>query len=986
MEGNLIKNQADVFLIPSNRVPVSFGAVHKSTETMDDYTLTPSASLSLFKETRVGNDAVSSLTTIQIELPPTATGASAFASLGRNPRSRRRVLTNLHPTFKDEEDYTKNTLASSSGIHFSEIKKYPRSIQWRILRERTVLELRSADLSKIDGETRDATIVLQLIFPSPFKQGCMAVTDAEHSDFLNVFVVTKELDLLTFTISRDFFCYAAASEGDIGNWCKVFRPASFHVSQPHRLIAEKPSQVVVSLCDGGLLNLTRVSGTDGSSWRESAHGQGKWAAMLGGFVLWQGSNTIKYDGASLDAETAAGLAVSPDGKYVYAVCLNHTFKIWNCDRDRSVFAADLAGQERDVQETPKLELDPGALNRIQVFKPDNGLEGDEYYVMTYSPRDLGQFKIWAIRDPDEGSRGVRDLFPEHTLLAPDPDPSPESKAIWTVVDFRVAPGGGEGMKIWVLLKSSWQHRLYCLPCSLENLTDVWKDNWSMTAYETLSHCHPPDFSDAEPAVVTDLWLDFLFYPGRYPTTVIATALSMYCSARKIFAKGDPKASFRARLAANVTSQVPSHRSHDDEMDLKKHSEDINQEWIIFWQDIRDLTNSRWKVLSLAYDEVGDIPWILFADGFSVVRDCTRLEKLAHNTTADLEETKAGLESLSSEMDSRDQEEGRPQGLASLACLVQAAAVFRQAFGCPLRQTYNAVLTAELWQDSLYSVPVRMASLHEGFNFDDNIGDPEAADLEFGLESRQGFFGLFTSDFLDIVNEFPQVMIAEASGLLCTKLGLKVLLEGALELINLHERILIDLLVLIVFINAESEREQYPLPALDSAKIYLVLLEELREYQLMQWLGRNVRPQKNNDPNDLGGRILAARDKGREKGANFFQTPSNTVLEDLFVAVVKPQSCTYRSQRAALTHSIQDILKWVTGGNEPAITLDIVLVHIQCNLLANDNLELASDFLQYQPSTVWATYIKGRFYLKQGEPEKAAVYFKKAAFKICKPSR
>ena len=956
---------------------------------MDDHTLTPLTSLALFKEIGVGNHVVSTLTTIQIEVSQTATGTSTLTSLGRNSRSRRRVLTSLQTSaFKDEDDFSKNTLASQSGIYFGDSKKYPRSIQWRILRDRTVLELRSADLYKRDGEKREASIVLQLIFPGPLRRGCVALTDAEHLDFINVFVVTKELDLLTFTLARDFFCYAAASEGDVGNWCKAFRPASFSISQPHRLIADKPSQVVVSLCDGRLLNLSRVPGADGSLWRESAHGQGKWAAMLGGLVRWQGNNTVKYDGASLDADTATSLALSPDGKHVYAVCLNHTFKIWSFEKDRSVFFADLAGQERDIQETPKLELDPSALNRIQIFQAEDGLDGDEYYVMTYSPKDLGQFKIWAIRDPDEGARGVRDLFPEYTLRAPDPDPSPESKDIWTVVDFRVTGREGEGMKLWVLLKSNSQDRLYSLPFSLENLTRIWKGSWSMTAIETLDRIRPSDYFDTEPRVVTELWLDLIFLPDRYPATVIATALSMYCSARKILPKADPKLSFRDRLAAIVTSQVPLHTSDDGGMDLKRHSEDINQEWLMLWQDIRDLNKTTYKVQSLAYDEKGDIPWILSTDGFAVVRDCSRLEKLAHNyPTADPEdeeEVKPSLESLSRELDGPYEEPNGPEQLADLAPVLQAAAIFRKPLGCPLRRTFIAVLTAELWQDSLYSVPARMASFHERLNLDEELIEGDGVNLDDLLYTRLGgYWGLYTTDFLAIINELPQVMVAEVSGLVCTKLGLKVLLIGAFEMINLHERILIDLLVLVVFIHVESEREQYPLPEFDGPKIYLLLLEELRKYQLMQWLGRNIRIQKSHLPDDVGGRILAARDRGREKATNSFQMLSNTVLEDLFVVDVKPQSCTHQSQRAALTHSILDILKWITGGNEPAITLDIVLVHIQCNLLANDNLDLASDFLQYQPSTAWSTYIKGRLYLTKREYGQAANYFKKAAFKICK---
>jgi nuclear pore complex protein Nup160 len=949
-----------------------------------DTTVTPSASLFLSKETRVGNEAVPGLSTIQIEVPQTVTGPSTFTSLGRNSRSRRRVLTNLPTAFKDEEDYSQNTLASSSSIYFGAGKKYPRSIQWRILRDSKVLELRSADLSKRDGETREATVVLQLIFPSPIKKGCVALTDAEHSDFLNVFVLTKELDLLTLTLARDFFCYAAASEGDIANWCNVFRPVSFLVSPPHRLLAEKPLQVVVSLCDGRLLNLTREPGTDGSVWRESAHGQGKWAAMLGGLVRWQGNSIVKFEGSSLDVETATGLALSPDARYVYSVCLNHTFKIWSFDKEKSVFATDLAGHERDIHEIPKLLLDPSAQNRIQIFKAKDDSDGDQYYVTTYSPQDLGQFKFWAVRDPDEGACGVRDLFPEHTLRAPDPDPSPESKAIWTVVDFRVTSGGeGDEMDIWVLIRSNWQYRLYNLRCRLGSLTAMWRDNWSMTASETLNQSYVPVFSEDQPKDVTELWLDYMFYPGRYPVTVLETALSMYSLARRINIKTDPKVSFRERLSKIVTSQIQLHKTDDGDKDFKRYREDINQEWTAYWQDVRDLTTSRWNIRSLAFDEVGDIPWITFADGCSAIRDCSRLEVIAHNDAATLAKSTQLVESSSMEVDGGDPE---PRRLEELAAVVEAAAAFRRAFGSPLRHAYDVILNAELWEDSLYSVPARMVSFYDRFNFEQEIGDVEISNLEAGLELIGGYSGLETDLFLAIINELPQFMIADVSGLLSTKFGLKALVGGALEMISLHERLLVDLLILVVFVHAEADREEDLFTNLDAAKIYSVLLEELRKYQLMQWLGRNVRAQKNTlPPVDLSVRILTAREKGREKGSILLQTLSNTVLEDLFVVDVKPQSYIHQSQQAALTQSIQDILKWVTGGNESAITLDIVLVHIQCNLLANNNLELANDFLLYQPCTAWATYIKGRLCLIKGEYDEAALYFKKAAFKLCNAS-
>lgn len=201
------------------------------------------------------------------------------------------------------------------------------------------------------------------------------------------------------------------------------------------------------------------------------------------------------------------------------------------------------------------------------------------------------------------------------------------------------------------------------------------------------------------------------------------------------------------------------------------------------------------------------------------------------------------------------------------------------------------------------------------------------------------------------------------------------------MIYLHEQVLLDLLVLVVFVEMDVDREETPIENLDTPKIYTSLLELLKQHQVMQWLAQNIRqePSKNAEKPNTSKSSL-----GREP-ASSDQNRVSTVLENLFAVDPKPQSYTTQSQSAALTHTFQDILQWVVGGNEPSITLDRVLVHIQCNLLVNGNIDLASDFFRYQPSTAWATYVKGRLYLARGEFTEAAIYFKKAAFKLCKPN-
>ncbi|MCJ1425027.1 hypothetical protein MMC29_002915 [Sticta canariensis] len=935
-----------------------------------DIEIVPETSLCLFKEIRVGNEAGAG-NVIQIEVPST----SVTASFSRNPRPRRRVQI-TRPTIKDEEDFGRRLLASSSSIYFGAAHTYPRSIVWRILEGAKVLELRSADLSKSDRETKEATCILQLFFPNAIRYGGVALTDGEDHASLSLFVLTQGAELYTFTIRRDFFCYVKASEEGINKWCKIFKPSSFSINTPYRLFAETSLHIVVSLSDGRLLHLTRGSGGDGSHWHETTYSDGQWGSSLRGLVRWQGSNVVKFDGTALDQETPAGIALSSDRKHAFVVCLNHTLKVWNLDVARNVFSTDLLGQKREPHEIPKVMLDPGMEHKVQIFQADTITDGDLYYVMTFSPHGLGQFKIWAVRDPDEGALGIRDMFPEVTLRPPDPDPSPESKSIWKVADFKVRSAGkGREMEMWILMRSNKYYRLYHLKFDMYNFAIFWRDDWSMTASETLDQHPQPHISDDGPEDIRDMWLSFFLQPGRYPETVLETALSMYTVARKLGSPAKPSSSLKERMCSVIASNIRLRKTNTGSMDFKNYQADINKEWILFGQDVRDLNTSRWDVLSMAYDENVDMPWVVFADGYSAVRDCSRIETLAHNTSLNLAKSLNLLESPSIEIE----EDAEPKLADELAVLVEAASAFRKSFNYSLRQSCKAVLITELWQDPLHSVPARMQSFYDQCNFAEEIADSCIGDLEAGLGSIGGYSGLETELFLAIINDLPQ-MSADASNLSVSKFGLKVLVEGARQMIDLHERVLLDLLIMVIFVNAEIDTEENSMESLDASKVYVVLLELLKQYQMMQWLVNNVRAYKE-EPETHAPSTTSTIE--RQKSDKRSSSKTSTVLENLFAVDPKPQAYSQQSQSTALTRSIQDVLKWVIGGNEPSITLDSVLVYVQCNLLANQNIELASDFLRYQPSTAWATYIKGRLSLVQGQFTEAAIYFKKAAFKLCK---
>lgn len=221
------------------------------------------------------------------------------------------------------------------------------------------------------------------------------MAEAEDQDVLSVFALTKGNELYTFTIRRDFFCHAAASEEDISRWCKASKPATFSISTPHSLIAASSLQLIVSLSDGRLLQLTRKKEEDGLKWHESTYGDGQWASSLRGLVRWQGSNTVKYNDTTLEQGTPTAMILSPDKKHIFAVCLNHSLRIWNPNKATSVFSKDLLWQHREPHEIPKVMLDPGNSNVLQVFEAGGSIEGDLYYAVTFSSHDFGQFKFWG---------------------------------------------------------------------------------------------------------------------------------------------------------------------------------------------------------------------------------------------------------------------------------------------------------------------------------------------------------------------------------------------------------------------------------------------------------------------------------------------------------------------------------------------------------------------------------------------------------------
>ncbi|KAI4142198.1 MAG: hypothetical protein L6R39_005041, partial [Caloplaca ligustica] len=917
----------------------------------------PLAPLNTYVETRVDLEPIGQGPVVQIQLPSSTT-------FSRAPRPHRRVVPSS-AICENDETYSKTCLASASSIYFSKSRRYPRGFLWRVLDNSKVLELRTVDQSKHDRESREATVVLQLVFPTAIRKGCVALAD-DGQDVLSVFAVSKSNELFYLTLPTQFFCDVAASEEELGKWCNTSTPST--MCNIVRLVAASPQELVATLDDGGIMKLSRNKGQapDGSIWQCVTCNSAKWGSSLRGLIRWQGNNSVRYDGAVLDPSTAIAAEFSPSQTHLITVCVNHTMKIWNLSQGRVVFSMDLLGQEREPQDVPRVLLDAGNPEILRIFEAEGAFEGDEYYAVTYSPHEEGQFKIWAIRDPDHGSLGVRFLYPDDVLRPPDPESSLESKAVWKLADFKVGQGSHDrGLELWVLMRSSRRYKTFIVEFGLTDFKPAWSKAWMSIVSETLDQQAPPQVLPTDLRDAPELWLEYLLFPGRYSRAILECALSMYSSARRVKDAIDAEASLKDRLFSTVTTQVGRQQvkpQDTNDTHFEQYREALQQEWQLLYQEIQDLERLTWQALTLAFDYHANIPWLIFTGGCAAVRDCSRLESITHNPPAVLHTSMDLLEAPSIEDDSQTQ----PKRAHELAVLVQGAASFTAAIGPSFSQTCHVWLSNELWQEPLYSVSKRIEDYYDRCGFAEEITDPAITGLREALIPIGDIEGLTTDHLLAAIEEPPRIVETQMSNLIFTTFGRKLLVRGAQEMINLHARILFDLLVLIVFVEVEVDKDILPKSRLDTPRVFMGLIEQLKRYEVMKWLAKSVWSQPAGSLKQLS--------EEAESSASL------SILETVFAAGVHPQSLKSQSQSASLTDSIQDLLVYTTGGNN-----DNVIVHVQCNLLKQDEIDLASDFLSFQPSTAWAVYIKGRYHLARSETTEAAMCFQSAAYKMASKS-
>ncbi|KAJ5777391.1 hypothetical protein N7520_000637 [Penicillium odoratum] len=926
----------------------------------------------IYKDTRVDLRPFSPTTVANIHVSPESAVRRTRFSISSTPDHE-------PPIAKDEDEFSKRYLATQGTVYFRKRKSYPRTFVWRVVNDNKVLEIQCADLTKAGSEQFEYNVTLRLNFPDEILPSCVTLADHEDHEILSVFVITASKQLHTFSLRPEFFRRPESIDDNVSDWCKTCDPAPLSFSHPHRLHASSPLELFISLDNGALLRLTRRAGDDGSHWTPLTFDERTWGASIRGLVKWNLPSSLRYKernrDRSLDLNTANAIATTSDETYVFAVCLNHTLKIWNLATNKLVATKDLLGHAIDPDVQPQT-LNPAETSFIRVFNAERAMDGNHrYYVVTYSPFDEGRFKFWAVKGGLTSDLVIEDLYADEAFKPVDPDVT--GNMFWSIADFQVkSMDEGKGMELWVLWRNHGLYQLYTLHFDLQTLVTDWASNWVSTTFEAYRQEPLPAPTLDDVVDPTERWLEYLLHPNRYLPEVLQTALAIYQEALKplsstsaVVLKKD--VSLAERLCSTITATVSLRKYSEDEMGYSRYRTDTDAKWRQFWQVADDLNKRRFEPVSLAYDSYFEMPWLLLSDACAVVRECNTTELLVHNSGSELAEEKPKIadrwrhRNLSAELGTLYEQ---------ASSLVKVASDFRKRFSAELDAACRAALDIEIYNEPSSSITDRMDSFRERCEFADRISNKTFDGLVAALNENLDAENLPGDAFYAVIETVPLGFNGKDSELLSTSFGARVLVSGSLETILLNRRILYDMLILVSFVDGEIE--QGGRSSFDAAGLFSALVDILREYEMMYWLSSNVRKRADQPADtraDTSNPVFSLKDsKLRTKNQR-----TVTILEDLFVTDIKPRQAIGLPQSYTLTLGIRDVLAWVTRPGE--VTYANALAYIQCDLIAKNDIDLAWDFHRFQASTSWATYVKGRLHVAMSEFDTAAIYFRKAAY-------
>lgn len=924
----------------------------------------------LYKEARLNIEPAFPGSTIAFTLP----ASSLSITIGVGSPAKRTVIQEQYAD-QDEDAFTKRRLATDGSMFFRQHHAYPRSFLWRVLDNKKMLEIQATDLDHSEGDSFEANLTLLLQFPSPIRPFCVALAEPNDRDALTVFAITTANDLYVLTIHRDFFINPAASEQDIENWCKWSEPTLFSGRIPYRLVAVGVDELLVALDDGAICRLHWDK--DKKAWDGSRYQHSNWS--MRGLLSWKSQPTVRFENADLAVTAAAAIALSPDKKHILSVCLDHTIRAWNVASGKLGAHLDLIDQaDRALEKaSSSYSIGPSQSTLMAVVTgPPGGLGGALYHVVTYSPKQH-QFIIWGVRDADDPTHGFYNFCQDADLVPPIDELM--NTTVWTLEEFHLltGPGTWSGTELWIRARSGPSSKVYSLRFDPSDepdaITRVWKNNWVSVESGPLSveglRNNPQNPSENEldaaqgDVNLTQQWLDFLFYPGRFTVATLETAL--FIAKRGLgqvrTSKSSSKGSLKERICSTVTALAGS--TQNGVLDTEQFEDAIASQWHSFYGLVRDLHKRRGESLSLAYDRRAGMPWLVLSGHLSAIRNCSDAETVTSNAAA----------LISSEpLDGPLRKAIEKPEVRDVARLLNAAASFRQRLPSFVQQEVKRQIEMDLLQSRSLTIMDRMELVESHSELLQHVSDEDLSLLveELGTEVKDLSTDIFLRAIQTIGYEEKGRTIPRTQ---ITQIGLKALLQVTQETLEQDHDILLDLLVLVLFMFVELEGETPE--EFDASEVFVELISKYKDCMTVTWLASSVWAHQTatGPASEVVNRTMSDTLKLGHK-LPFTQT----VLEGIYGGRV--------FEIPLPNHPKTDLLtQWSRGWIALVFSegYDSVIEDIMGKLLFQKEYRLASDFVKFMPESNWATYLKGRLHMASSENALASACFQKAAYRLGK---
>ncbi|KAK5073862.1 hypothetical protein LTR64_006997 [Lithohypha guttulata] len=885
--------------------------------------------LNLYKETAIEVKSTTSPSHTDIQIPR-ANGSYDRSKFSKKPERHDRLAV-------DEKSYAAEYLAASSSVFIRRESSYPRSFAWRVVSQQRVLEISNVDFARNDKD-READRTLAFEFQDQISPRGVSICDSSTGSEFHIFVLTQENEVFELRLQIKFFQDAKSIPPDTSSWCTPIRASSLSIDRAFQLHVDNPHDLFVSFASGKVQHWKR-DGTD-SQWTHINYDDKTWGAALFSIVSRKVHADIDFEGMRLAHNTTHAMIRS--GQYLFTACLNHTLRVWHLDSGRLVDSRDLLDQARDPHDN--VQLNPAEPGYIQFLE---GTNKQERILLTCSPLNGGQIKLWRVKNAfaDEAELfSIEDMAPNSVLSLPDPDPSGSS--VWSLTGLRlIFDKHTKDWQAWVLWRNHNYHKVYTLNFSFTDISSQWSKEWvSVSAVSTKSP--GPDFVPTDAHDVSSKWLDYLLFPRRYSSAAIETALAQYSTALDTrLSASDRRKSLRERLALLIGSQVKLRSYDESTMDYDRYAVDTDQQWRQFWRILENLNEGRYAPLALALDASSGMVMITMADLCCEVRECNNLELLDTNEVADIE---LMPQIVRSRWPYRRLLFNIQEAVPAVVVL-SAAQKFFSSFPPDLAVNFGQTLDEDLYTKSDLPTSDRIVNFFNEIDFANAVPDDVEKELNKNLSEIGGAEAISNDIYALLLKLIVEHKVTRTKPHHTkTEFGLDLTFAALLKEIVATRQALLSLLAVVIFLDGN---EQF-----NTCRFFDELVLRLRTQERNLWLATHYRSKKSTS--------------GDNKAAPM------SILQDIYAQICRPQSTDHHPMPFVLTQHIMDNLEFVSG--ESDLPPGEAAVYFQCNLLKHGEVELASDFLKFQPPTAFSTYIKGRLSLALGNYKEASLYFQEAA--------